>query len=75
MQLLNPPRIFHVCLFPFDVFGEFPITERNIKTKTRQFSKRQMTWFRKYAQAQWIELQPDTTAIAVCEQLAGRGLV
>jgi len=28
-----------------------------VKTKTRQFAKRQMTWFRKYAKAQWVELK------------------
>jgi len=30
-----------------------------VKTKTRQFAKRQMTWFRKQARIDWIELTPD----------------
>lgn len=31
-----------------------------VKTKTRQFAKRQLTWFRKHAPyAVWIELKPD----------------
>jgi tRNA dimethylallyltransferase len=34
-----------------------------VKLKTRQFARRQMTWFRKYADAQWIELKPETTVI------------
>ena len=30
-----------------------------VKTKTRQFAKRQLTWFRKHANAKCIELKPD----------------
>lgn len=29
-----------------------------VKIKTRQYAKRQLTWFRKHAVAEWIELQP-----------------
>lgn len=29
-----------------------------VKIKTRQYAKRQLTWFRKHANAQWVELQP-----------------
>lgn len=38
-----------------------PGTIELVKTKTRQFAKRQMTWFRKHASAQWLELKPDCT--------------
>lgn len=33
-----------------------PETIELVKIKTRQFAKRQLTWFRKHAQAQWVEL-------------------
>ena len=33
-----------------------------VKMKTRQFAKRQITWFRKHANAHWIELKPQDSA-------------
>ncbi len=30
-----------------------------VKIKTRQFAKRQLTWFRRHGNCQWIELKPD----------------
>ncbi len=42
-----------------------PETLELVKSKTRQFAKRQMTWFRKQASAQWIELQPQDSAEAM----------
>ncbi len=30
-----------------------------VKTKTRQFAKRQLTWFRAWKNLEWIELKPD----------------
>jgi tRNA dimethylallyltransferase len=38
-----------------------PETIELVKIKTRQYAKHQMTWFRKHAAAQWIELKPVTT--------------
>jgi tRNA dimethylallyltransferase len=29
-----------------------------VKIKTRQFAKRQMTWFRRHGNCEWIELKP-----------------
>ena len=40
-------------------------TTELVKSKTRQFAKRQMTWFRKQARAQWIELKPQDSAEAI----------
>jgi tRNA dimethylallyltransferase len=37
-----------------------PETIELVKIKTRQYAKRQLTWFRKHAQAHWIELKPET---------------
>jgi len=44
-----------------------------VKIKTRQFAKRQLTWFRKHARAQWIELQPTMTAAEISDRLLERG--
>jgi len=39
-----------------------PETIELVKARTRQFAKRQLTWFRKHAHAEWIELSADTNA-------------
>ncbi len=44
-----------------------------VKSKTRQFAKRQMTWFRKHASLAWIELAAADTPEAVAEKLFSRG--
>jgi tRNA dimethylallyltransferase len=43
-----------------------------VKTKTRQFAKRQMTWFRRQLQVDWIQMTPDTSSGAIAEQLVVR---
>lgn len=43
-----------------------------VKVKTRQFAKRQLTWFRKHASAQWIDLKPGDSVMEVCQRLAER---
>jgi tRNA dimethylallyltransferase len=30
-----------------------------VKSSTRQFAKRQLTWFRRQLDPEWIELEPD----------------
>ncbi len=40
-------------------------TIESVKIKTRKFAKRQMTWFRKHASAQWFELKPQDSAEAI----------
>jgi tRNA dimethylallyltransferase len=39
-----------------------------VKTRTRKFAKRQLTWFRRHGNCRWIELKPGETAE---ETLAG----
>jgi tRNA dimethylallyltransferase len=41
--------------------GERPLAEtiELVKSRTRQFAKRQLTWFRRQLDAEWIELKPD----------------
>ena len=48
-----------------------------VKIRTRQFAKRQLTWFRRHGHAAWIQLAPGQTAAAtaasqVCLQLPER---
>jgi len=40
-----------------------------VKTHTRQFAKRQGTWFRKFPQTHWTDVEPDDSAEAICDQL------
>jgi tRNA dimethylallyltransferase len=37
----------------------FPETKELVKQRTRQYAKRQMTWFRHQIKVQWIPLRPD----------------
>lgn len=39
-----------------------PETIELVKSRTRQFAKRQLTWFRRHANPQWIELKTNETA-------------
>ena len=47
-----------------------PETIELVKIRTRQFAKRQMTWFRRHAQLNWLEVQPSATAERVVERIA-----
>ena len=40
-----------------------------VKLRTRQFAKRQMTWFRRQLQLNWIELEPDSSAQAIATRI------
>jgi tRNA dimethylallyltransferase len=40
-----------------------------VKTKTRQFAKRQLTWFRAQKNLEWIELKPDELLENVSRQI------
>jgi len=40
-----------------------------VKIRTRQFAKRQRTWFRRHGNPMWIELKPDESLEAVAERL------
>ncbi len=39
-----------------------PETIELVKIRTRQFAKRQLTWFRRHGSCRWIEVKPDETA-------------
>jgi len=45
-----------------------PETIELIKIKTRQFAKRQLTWFRAEKNIRWLELKPDDKAELVAEK-------
>jgi tRNA dimethylallyltransferase len=40
-----------------------------VKIRTRQFAKRQMTWFRKHARMTWIDCGRDETAATLAEKI------
>ena len=40
-----------------------------VKIRTRQFAKRQLTWFRRQLDPEWIELKPDELLETVVENL------
>jgi tRNA dimethylallyltransferase len=41
-----------------------------VKIRTRQFAKRQMTWFKRQLDLKWIELKADTSPVSVATQIA-----
>lgn len=41
-----------------------------VKTRTRQFAKRQLTWFRRHGNCQWLELKPDETVVETLSRIA-----
>ena len=41
-----------------------------VKTRTRQFAKRQLTWFRAQKNLEWIELKPDEPLAEISRRLA-----
>jgi tRNA dimethylallyltransferase len=43
-----------------------------VKIRTRQFAKRQLTWFRRQLDPEWIELKPDDLTETIAENLARR---
>ena len=47
-----------------------PETVELVKIRTRQFAKRQMTWFRRQLQLNWINLEPHGSAEAVARTIA-----
>jgi tRNA dimethylallyltransferase len=55
--------------------GERDLTEtiELVKSRTRQFAKRQLTWFRRQLDPEWIELKPDESlekcAQKICEAI------
>ena len=44
-----------------------PETIELVKSRTRQFAKRQLTWFRRHGNMEWIELKPDGS-LETCAQ-------
>jgi tRNA dimethylallyltransferase len=56
--------------------GERPLAEtiELVKSRTRQFAKRQLTWFRRQLDPEWIELKPDESLEKCAEKIAGRFL-
>ena len=51
---------------------DLPATIELVKIKTRQFAKRQMTWFRRQLNCEWLELAPDARAEIITEEICRR---
>jgi tRNA dimethylallyltransferase len=53
--------------------GERNLTEtiELVKSRTRQFAKRQLTWFRRQLDPEWIELKPGEPLDNVSSKLVG----
>ena len=49
-----------------------PETMELIKSRTRQFAKRQLTWFRRHARAEWVELRADAPGDEALDQILAR---
>jgi tRNA dimethylallyltransferase len=49
-----------------------PETIELVKIRTRQFAKRQMTWFRRQLSLEWIELKPEAAPEAVAALVKAR---
>ena len=47
-----------------------PETIELVKIRTRQFARRQMTWFRRQASLTWIQIPPCQDPIALSERMA-----
>jgi tRNA dimethylallyltransferase len=52
--------------------GEHPLAETigQVKIRTHQFAKRQLTWFRRQGHCEWIELKPGETTQATLAKIA-----
>jgi tRNA dimethylallyltransferase len=48
-----------------------PETIELVKIRTRQFAKRQMTWFRRQRNLTWLRLEPDSDPAQIAAQIAG----
>jgi tRNA dimethylallyltransferase len=46
-----------------------PETFELIKVRTRQFAKRQMTWFQRHAKLEWISIEDSTSTLDVAQQV------
>lgn len=51
--------------------GEIKLEEAKdeVKKNTRHLAKRQMTWFRRFPQIEWIECPPDATTNQICDKV------
>ncbi len=51
--------------------GEHSLAEtiELVKSRTRQFAKRQLTWFRRHGNCEWLELQPGDTPEKFAEKI------
>ena len=55
--------------------GDITLDEavKNIKTNTRHYAKRQLTWFKRYQNAHWIEIQRGQTVGNIVDNILETG--
>jgi tRNA dimethylallyltransferase len=53
--------------------GEHPLAEtiEQVKIRTRQFARRQLTWFRRQLDPEWIELKPEESLEKCAQEICG----
>ncbi|MBM4032726.1 MAG: tRNA (adenosine(37)-N6)-dimethylallyltransferase MiaA [Planctomycetes bacterium] len=54
--------------------GELTLDEcvEKVKARTRQFAKRQLTWFRSFPQIQWVDAGPESMATQLADEVVRR---
>ena len=54
--------------------GEHSLAEtiELVKIRTSQFAKRQLTWFRRHSQGEWLELKPGETTPEIMAQISAQ---
>ena len=52
-----------------------PETIELVKVRTRQYAKRQLTWFRRHLNAQWFELLPETAVTETSQKIIALAVV
>ena len=55
--------------------ADLPTTIDLVKTHTRQFAKRQLTWFRSLSECRWVEMAERVSAAEVAERIAAEGSI
>ena len=56
----------------FEYFeGNIPLDKaiENIKTNTRRYAKRQLTWFKKDKDVNWISVEENISVVETCKQM------
>lgn len=70
MQAIGYRQVVEYLRRPARTAAALAETVELVKIRTRQFAKRQLTWFRRHGNPTWLELKPGDSLAAVAERLA-----